>query len=229
MIGIQSGVIVAPINILIVFLFKYSRPRGYTSYKVKGGDQIQHLADKLREPACMLPLVFVYLGWFLCLATTLTAALFTIFYTLIWGKEVSEQWLASTLISFSQNIHVVQPTKAMVAVILIALLLSSSKDNPGELASERDDSSRINIDFLSDDPKRRLKRYKLKRYKLEVIRERTKKEARLTSMVRKTVLHLLILFLLAVVCYGNKNENRYRMTTEMRNPTKRFSKVRIYT
>ena len=195
LIGIQSGVIVAPINILIVFLFKYSRPRGYTSYK--GGDQIQHLADKLREPACMLPHVFVYLGWFLCLATTLTAALFTIFYTLIWGKEVSEQWLASTLISFSQDILVVQPTKAMVAVILIALLLSGSKYNPGELASERDDSSRINIDFLSDDPKRRLKRYKL-----EAIRERTKKEARLTSMVRKTVLHLLFLVLLAVVCYG---------------------------
>lgn len=223
-IGVQSGLIVAPINILIVFLFKYSRPRRYTWYKVKGDDPIQHLADKLRNPACMLPHVFVYVGWFLCLATTLTAALFTIFYTSLWGKEVSEQWLASTLISLSQDILLVQPTKAMLAVILIALLLSRNMDHPGELTSEGDDSSRIDIGFLGDDPKRRLKRNKL-----EAIRERTKKEAQLTSIVKKIVLYLVFLFLLAVVCYGNKNENRYLMTTGMRNPTRKFNKVRRYT
>ena len=224
-IGVQSGLIVAPINILIVFLFKYSGPRRHGWYKVKEGDQIQHLADKLRKPACMLPHAFVYVGWFLCLATALTAAFFTILYTLLWGKEVSEQWLASTLIAFSQDILVVQPTKAMVAVILIALLLTRNKDHQSKLTGERDNSSEINIDFLSDDPKRRLKFYKL-----EALRERNKKEAQLTNMVKKIVLHLVFLFLLAVVCYGNKNENRYLMTTEMRNPTltKTFSKVRIY-
>ena len=222
LIGVQSGLIVAPLNILIVFLFKYSRPRGYTSYKVKGGDQIQHLSDNLREPACMLPHVFEYVGWFLCLTTNLTAASFTIFYTLLWGKEVSEQWLASTLISFSQDILVVQPTKAMMAVILIALLLSRNESHPGELHSERDDSSRISTDFLRDDSKRRLKRYKL-----EAVREQTKKEAQLTSMVKKIVLHVVFLFLLAVVCYGNKSENRYLMTTGLINPTKKFPKVRI--
>ena len=222
LIGVQSGLIVAPLNILIVFLFKYSRPRGYTSYKVKGGDQNKHLSDNLREPECILPHVFAYVGWFLCLTTNLIAASFTIFYTLLWGKEVSEQWLASTLISFSQDILVVQPTKAMMAVILIALLLSRNESYPGELHGERDDSSRISTDFLRDDPKRRLKRYKL-----EAVRERTKKEAQLTSMVKKIVLHLVFLFLLAVVCYGNKSENRYLMTTGLINPTKKFPKVRI--
>ena len=105
LIGVQSGLIVAPINILIVFLFKYSGPRRYGWYKVKEGDQIPHLADKLRKPACMLSHVFAYVGWFLCLATTLTAAFFTILYTLLWGKEVSEQWLASTLITFSRGYY----------------------------------------------------------------------------------------------------------------------------
>ena len=224
-IGVQSGLIVAPINVLIVFLFKYSGPRRYGWYKVKKGDQIQHLADKLTKPVCMLPHVFVYVGWLLCIATALTAAFFTILYTLLWGKEVSEQWLASTLITFSQDILVVQPTKTMVAVILIALLLTRNRDHQSELTGERDDSSGINTDFLSDDPKRRLKIDKL-----EAIRERTKKEAQLTNMVKKLVLHLVFLFLLAVVCYGNKNENRYLMTTEMKNPTltKTFCKVTVY-
>lgn len=224
LIGVQSGFIVAPINILIVFLFKYSRPRRYANYKLKGVDQIQHLADKLREPACMLPSVCVYAGWFLCLVTTLTASSFTIFYTLLWGKEVSEQWLASILISFSQDILVVQPTKAMVAVILIAMLLSRNKEHPSEHTSESNDTSRINIDFVSDDHKSRLKHCKL-----QAMREQTKKEAQLTSMVKKIVLHLVFLCFLAIVCYGIKNENRYLMTKEMRNPTKTFSKVRIYT
>ena len=112
----------------------------------------------------------------------------------------------------------------MVAVILIALLLTRNKDHQSKLTGERDDSSGINIDFKSDDPKNRLKVNKL-----EAIRELTIKEAQLTNMVKKIVLHLVFLFLLAVVCYGNKNENRYPMTTEMRNPTltKTFSKVNI--
>ncbi|XP_078363993.1 polycystin family receptor for egg jelly-like [Oculina patagonica] len=219
-VGVQSGIIVAPVNLLIVFMFKYSRPRRKTGHKQKETDQDHCLVDKIRGQGCMLPHFCVYVGWFLCFVTTLTGAFFTLLYGFTWGKETSEQWLASFLISFSQDILVLQPTKAMLAVILIALLLSRNRDHREACDGYGDVPYKIDIDLLNDDPKRRFKRYKL-----EAMRERTKKEAQLTGMVKKVVLHLVFLFFLAVVCYGNKNENRFLMTTAMRNPIKNFSKV----
>ena len=166
----------------------------------------------------------MYIGWFLCFVTTLTAATFTLFYSLMWGKEDAEQWLASILISNGQDIFVVQPTKVMLAVVVISLLLSrknSSKEgNSGE--GEDYDSYDDNIDFLSDDPKQRFKQSLL-----EKMRIRSKKEAQLTGIVKDIVLHLIFVFLLAIVCYGNKDKNRFLMTSATRNAFTKFDLVRL--
>ena len=224
-VGVQSGLIVAPVNILIVLLFTSSRPRKKNEDKYKDTDQAQGLVDEISETGFMLPHFCVYMGWFLCFVTTLTAATFTFFYSLMWGKEIAEQWLASILISNGQDIFVVQPTKVMLAVIVISLLLSKNDKNKSrdaaEEESEESDAYDIDIDFLSDDPKQRFKQSLL-----EKMRIRSKKEAHLTDMVKYIVLHLIFMFLLAIVCYGNKNESRYLMTTTMRNPFTKFDLVR---
>lgn len=114
----------------------------------------------------------------------------------------------------------------MLAVIVISLLLSrkhKGSNGNSEEDSEQGDSHEHEIDFLSDDPKQRFKRYQM-----EKMRERSKKEAQLTVMVKDIVLHLIFVFFLAIVCYGNKNVNRFLMTTEMRNQFTKFDKVRFY-
>ena len=224
-VGVQSGIIVAPVNILIVFLFKSSRPRKKKGDKYKDIDHAQQLVDEFSDTGCMLPHFFVYIGWFLCFVTTLTAATFTLFYSLMWGKEVAEQWLASILISNGQDIFVVQPTKVMLAVVVISLLLSRNKGSSGdsEEGSEQGDPYENDIDFLSDNPKQRFRRYQM-----EKMRERSKKEAQLTVMVREIILHLIFVFLLAIVCYGNKNGNRFLMTTATRNQFAKFDKVKNF-
>ncbi|XP_078351938.1 LOW QUALITY PROTEIN: polycystin-1-like protein 2 [Oculina patagonica] len=222
-VGVQSGLIVAPVNILIVLLFKSSRPRKKKGDKYKDIDQAQQLVDEISETGCMLPHFCVYIGWFLCFVTTLTAATFTLFYSLMWGKEVAEQWLASILISNGQDIFVVQPTKVMLAVIVVSLLLSRSNKNKSEDSEEESkecDAYDDDIDFLSDDPKRRFKQNLL-----EKMRMRSKKEAQLTNMVKDIVLHLTFVFFLAIVCYGNKNGYRFLMTTATRNPFTKFDQV----
>ena len=224
-VGVQSGLIVAPVNILIVLLFKSSRPRKKNVDKYKDVDGAQRLVDEISDTGCMLPHFCVYIGWFLCFVTTLTAATFTLFYSLMWGKEIAEQWLASILISNGQDIFVVQPTKVMVAVIIISLLFSKnnkSKSRDAEEESEERDAYDNDIDFLSDDPKQRFKQSLL-----EKMRTRSKKEAQLTDMTKDIVLHLIFMFLLAIVCYGNKNENRYLMTSTMRNHFRKFDLVRF--
>ena len=223
-IGVQSGIIIAPVNIIIAFLFKSSRPRKKRSEKYQVTDEAQRLLDEITDTGCMLPHFFVYLSWFLCFCTTMAAATFTLFYSLMWGKETSEQWLASILISNGQDIFVVQPTKVMIAVMVISFLFT--KKNRGKCEEEEEettiDSLAIEIDFLGDDPKQRYKKYQQ-----EKMRERSKKEAQLTSMTREIVLHLIFVFLLAIVSYGNKNGNRFLMTTEMRNRFTNFNLVRL--
>ena len=60
------------------------------------------------------------------------------------------------------------------------------------------------------------------------MRERSKKEAQLASMTRDIILHLIFVFLLAIVSYGNKNVNRFLMTTETRNRFTEFNLVRLW-
>ncbi|KAL9954033.1 hypothetical protein ACROYT_G041521 [Oculina patagonica] len=222
-VGVQSGLIVAPVNILIVLLFKSSRPRKNKGGKYKDIDQAQELVDEISETGCTLPHFCVYIGWFLCFVTTLTAATFTLFYSLMWGKEVAEQWLASILISNGQDIFVVQPTKVMLAVIVVSLLFSRRNKNESddsEEESKESDAYDDDVDFLSDDPKQRFKQ-KL----LEKMRMRSKKEAQLTDIVKEIVLLIIFMFLLAIVCYGNKNGNRFLMTTAVKNPFTKFDLI----
>ena len=221
-VGVKSGLIVAPVNILIVFLFKSSKPRRKRGDKYEQLDHAQKLVDKVRGAGCMLPHVCVYFAWFLCLSTTLTAATFTLFYSLMWGKEVAEQWLSSVLISNSQDIFVVQPTKVMLAVVLFSLLLTRTKDSSGsqETENDREDAYTSGIDFLSDNPKERFKRSRL-----EVIRERTKKEVKLAGMMKEIIIHLIFVFFLAIVCYSNKNSQRFMMTTTLLDPFPKYDQV----
>ena len=222
-VGVQSGLIVAPVNILIVFLFKSSKPRSKKGDKYEELNHAQQLVDQVRDAGCMLPHFCIYFAWILCFLTTLAAATFTLFYSLMWGKEVAEQWLSSILISNGQDIFVVQPTKVMLAVVVISLFLRRSKDKgqDSEDESEGDAASESDIDFLIDDPKERFKRSRL-----EIIRERTKKEVKLAGMMREIVLHLIFVFFLAMVCYGNKNNYRFTMTATMLNPFSKFDLVR---
>ena len=224
-IGVQSGLIIAPVNILIVLLFKSSRPRRKKADKYTQIDKAQQLVDEIRDTGCMLPHFCVYIGWFLSFVTTLTAATFTLFYSLMWGKEIAEQWLASILISSSQDIFVVQPTKVMFVVVIVSLLFTRNKDISEDLSDaerERADDRKADIDFLSDNPKARFKRDKL-----EAIRKRRKKETQLTVMIRDIVYHLTYVFFLAIVCYGNKNGSRFLMTETMINPFTTFEMVTI--
>ena len=182
--------------------------------------------DEISETSCVLPHFCAYIGWFLYFVTTLSAATFTLFYSLMWGKEIAEQWLASLLISNAQDVFVVQPAKVMLAVIVITMLFSRNNKNKSSDAAEgkcdERDAYDDDLDFLSDDPKQRFRQSLL-----EKMRIRSKKEAHLTDMVKEIILHLIFMFLLAVVCYGSKNENRYLMTTTMRNPFTKFDLVRL--
>ena len=83
-------------------------------------------------PTPCFPYWCVYLGWTLCMLTTLTASVFTLFYSMMWGKEQSNIWLTTMFISFVQDTLVSQPLKVLI-ISLIFTIVSTSPDGEDDL------------------------------------------------------------------------------------------------
>ena len=63
----------------------------------------------------------VYLGWILCMLTTLLSAVFTLFYSMMWGREQSNMWLTTMAISFVQDTLISQPFKVLIVSLIFAM------------------------------------------------------------------------------------------------------------
>ena len=220
-IGVQSGVIVAPVNVLIVFLFRSSRPKQKVEETYKNASDLPHLVEEMRKSSCALPHFCIYIAWFFCIATTLTSAAFTLFYSLMWGKELAEQWLASIMTSLAEDILVMQPTKVMIVVIVVSLFLHKRKGSrKGSAQANETESIVSNSEFVEDYPKKAFRRYELAKMRANKI-----KEVKLFGMMRELFCHLLFVFFMAITCYGNKNNNRFLMTNAVKQPFLKFDTV----
>lgn len=71
----------------------------------------------------------VYLAWFLCITTSITSSLFVIFYSMMWGKAKSNQWLTTMYISFVQDTLISQPIKLFLTALLFALIIRKATDD----------------------------------------------------------------------------------------------------
>ena len=138
-IGIQSSLIALPPNIIILQIFRNLKPRATVSSKYARScspaknaigdsdflpvkDDVAKTSGEKGSSPC-LPYWFIYIAYSICFLTTLTAATFTLFYSMAWGKEISNQWLSSMLISFFQDAFVTQPLKIFSAAVIISLIL----------------------------------------------------------------------------------------------------------
>ena len=53
-----------------------------------------------------------------CFFSVMTSAFFTILYSMEWGKDKSNEWLVTFLLSFFQSVIVVQPVKVFQPLFL---------------------------------------------------------------------------------------------------------------
>ena len=169
-IGLQASLIIFPVNLALVQIFRSVRPKkskqhtdkeaaGNTNYfsdisrcpseeslpKVSRkelyfereddakAEEEQRGKDKKKKKG--LPHCFVYFAWVLCFLASVTGAVFTVFYSLSWGAEISNKWLIAFLTSFVQSILVIQPVKVVFASLLFALIIRKpldSNEDPSE-------------------------------------------------------------------------------------------------
>ena len=56
----------------------------------------------------------VYLGWALVFVLIFISAIFTILYSMQWGKVKSADWLTAFLLSFTESALLIQPVKVQL-------------------------------------------------------------------------------------------------------------------
>ena len=88
--------------------------------------------DKKKKAKKGLPHWLVYVAWVLCFLSSVTSALFTVFYSLSWGPEIANKWLLAFVTSFFQSILIIQPLKVVLVALLFAMIIRKPIDSGDE-------------------------------------------------------------------------------------------------
>ena len=224
LIGVQSAIIVVPVNLLIVAIFRNIKPpysdnekSRQEERKASRGNVVDSPKNKkAKTPGC-LPHFFVYIGWLLCILASVTAGTFVIFYSVQWGKEISNQWLTSALISFFQDVALMQPIKVIAVALLLALILKKplEEKTAQSLKNSALDVNQ-NVNVVAPTGEELLTARKYRENIVETI-----------SNVVEIVLFLIFVICLFVIVYGNRGYSRYRLTLNLEDLLKdSFEEVR---
>ncbi|KAJ7384754.1 hypothetical protein OS493_020345 [Desmophyllum pertusum] len=207
MIGIQSGLIVIPVNMVIIVIFRNAvKLYAKTVYYPKS-----NVADK--ESSCRLPRWLVFVAWILCILVTLASSAFTVFYSLSWGAEISNQWLTSITASLVQDVLFIQPVKVILIAMFVSLVMrtSSGKEDVHGATIYIDSQQKYNAP---------------NEHVISKAKEYGKKLLEMFKAIKDVVALLVFFLLLMVVCYGNRDSQRFLMTTSVKDIFSGFKKVK---
>ena len=203
-IGIQSGLVAVPVNFLIVTIFKNIKQNG----------------EQPSSTGC-LPYFFIFIGWGLCHSVMITSAVFTVFYSLSWGADTSNQWLVSMTFSLFEDVLLIQPIKVLFVVCILSIIIRKPLDI--------DEIHRSQL-FVPENPTEGTENGEreaniLEMEELENARRRRKKELEAVRVLVEIIFFIVFIVLFMVVCYGNRDSVRYTLTTSVRDVFGDFSQV----
>jgi hypothetical protein len=223
-IGIQSSFIVLPINILIVLLFKNARSKDENSIKPNNSDVSAADGKKKKKSGLSLPHFVVYIAWTLVISASLTSAAFTLFYSMMWGREISNQWLTSILVSFSQDVIFIQPIKVIVVAVLLSFIIKKAPEE--ETAKDKGTGKTLaakNYSRIAGEVK---EPKSPKNEELETFRQYRVRVLMMGRTLIELFFYLMFVWMLMVICYGSRDVGRYWMTSGIEDILIKFDKVR---
>ena len=206
MIGIQSGLITIPVNMVIVTIFRNVKVDLNT-------DDDPKLTSPGRQRACRLPHCFVFIAWSLCMSVILTSSAFTVFYSLSWGADISNQWLTSIFVSLVEDAIIIQPVKIIFLAMILSLVI---KTLPG-----REDVCGSTI-YVNEEQEYHAPNEHL----LSKAKEIGKKLLQMSRAIRNVAAFLIFSVMLMMVCYGNRDSRRFLMTKSVKDIFSGFEKVK---
>ena len=203
MIGIQSGLITIPVNMVIVTIFR--------NVKAYHGPNLTSSPGK--QKAFRLPHCFVFIAWSLCMSVTLTSSAFTVFYSLSWGAEISNEWLTSIFVSLVEDAIIIQPVKIIFLAMILSLVVKTLPGQEDVCGS----TIYINKEQEYHTPNEHL---------LSKAKEFGKKLLQMSRAIRNVAAFVIFSLMLMMVCYGNRDSRRFSMTKSVKDIFRGFDKVK---
>ena len=203
-IGVQSALIVAPVSVLITGLFRRRKVNMSSDDESKKspGEDDRPKGSKWKQP-WLLPYAFVYVAWFFCIVAAASSATITVFYSLQWGKDISDQWIASVVVSLVKDVFILQPVKVLTFTLVLILIFKRPKSP--------DDEDTYHGSSFSEEMK------ELREYELQ--------KSKFFGCAREFVAFMVFYVLLMIVAYGNKGYDRFLMNEATRDGFRYFDKV----
>ena len=263
-VGLQSALIVTPVNLLIVAIFKNTAEKRYKKVmpsaskgkraSVKStipvvswlGGSTETKRETKEKECCLpqgktsiwtrttqkaklmtknflFPHYFLYIAWFLSFLTVASSATFTFFFSLQWGKDISNEWLSSVLVSFTEDLFVLQPIKIVLIMLITAYFFGFKSESENvDLSIQPEHVSYVKA---TGDASQSMKMQPANEEEIEQARRYRVKEAKMFSFGRELFLYLFFLTLLTIVCYGNRSYHGYLITNNLHDTYVNFSLV----
>ncbi|XP_075692927.1 polycystin-1-like protein 2 [Rhinoderma darwinii] len=174
--------------------------------------------EKKKNTPKGLPWWFVFIGWFLVLATSGVSGFFTMLYGLHYGKDSSIKWLISMAISFFESLFITQPLKVLGFAAFFALVLKKVEPEDeeettihGDLSAQGDSNvlleSHRDSNIYQPPPPTDVSRMK----------NTFIKEQRVFALIREILAYLGFLWMLLLVAYGQRDPNSYYLNKHIEN------------
>ena len=194
-VSVQSNILILPLHVIILLLKT-------SSARLKG--------EHSRRWLCLF-----YVTCLLCAMMTVTSAAVTVFYSIMWGKEKSQQWLSSVTISFFQDILIVQPCKC---ILLASVTVMFSKCKTKKAVSNQ----QCDVEM----PMKKVTKHSMTSTELSKLTNESVAKARRRSSISQGCFYCVFLVVIGVLSYGNRDSARYMLSKSLDDHIGNFEKVK---
>ncbi|XP_078613154.1 polycystin-1-like [Branchiostoma floridae x Branchiostoma japonicum] len=235
-VSFMSSILIFPVNIGLVTLFRRVREKEAAVYEVGAGedtaetvekgdvkDDKEKQSKKKKKKRFMFPYWMVYVAWIVAFLVTFTSAFFSVLYSLDWGAKKSIAWLTSMLMSFTMSVFVLDPIKVILLAALLSLIFrkpsSSEEDDTDDEEMKnklQDDEDWINEMPPDDGDELEDKLGAPDPVRLAQAKEKMHKQAVMSDLIREIVRYMLLVLVLMLIAYNNKDPSSYNLVKTFR-------------
>ena len=214
-IGIQSGLIALPVNIVTVMIFRNIK-RNITPDSSK---EIGTTGRKTTQG--FLPRWFIVVGWLICLTASVTSAVFAVLYSFEWGAEIANRWFLSVGVSLLQEILLTGP----IIILFNTSVLSLVNRKPTVNNEIKNMAQQENLVHVVQENDEHVIGQKPSTEKLLLARRLKIQQRKLRRFFVDLMLYVAFVVLLMTVCYANRKPSTYRQTKSLKDIFSGFYQV----
>ena len=216
-IGVQSGLIALPVNIVTVMIFRnIKRNRSPDSCK-----ETEISPSQTKNTQGFLPPYFVVIGWFICLAASVSSAAIAVSYSLQWGAEIANRWLLSVGVSLLQDILLTGP----IIILVNTSIMSFINRKPVVNNDIEEMAKQANLVHIVDQEDGQVTNHKPSTEELQKARSLRLVQGKLRRFIADLLLYVIFVALLMTVCYANRKPSMYRLTKSLQDTFSGFYQV----